>query len=91
MARAKTSLVITDKKKGPIVTNFRPITCLPLMWELLTSILAEAMYDHLERNGLLVDEQKGCRKRSRGARDQLLVDKMVMRNCKRRSSGLGMA
>ena len=73
------------------MTNFRPTTCLPLMWKLLTSVLAEAIYEHLERNGFLVDEQKGCRKRSRGTKGQLLVDKMIMRNCKRRSCILGMA
>ena len=36
-----------DTEKGPIVSNFRPITCLPLMWKLLTSVLADAMYEHL--------------------------------------------
>ena len=91
MTRGKTSLSIKDREKGPVVTNFRPITCLPSMWKLLTSVLAKAMYEHLEQNGLLVDDQKGCRKRSRGTKDQFLVDKMVMRNRKRRSCGLAMA
>ena len=91
MTRGKTSLIMKDREKGPIVNDFRQITCLPLMWKLLTSVLAETMYDHLERNGLLVNEQKGCRKRSRGTKDQLLIDKMIMRNCKRRSCGLAMA
>ena len=35
--------------------------------------------------------QKGCRRKSRGTKDQLLIDKMVMRSCKRRLCGLGMA
>ena len=80
-----------DTEKRPIVSNFRPITCLPLMWKLLTSVLADAMYEHLDGKGLLVDEQKGCRRKSRGTNDQLLIDKMVMRSCKRRLCGLGMA
>ena len=91
MTRGKTSLIMKDKEKGPIVSNFRPITCLPLMWKLLTSVLSDAMYEHLEGKGLLVDEQKGCRRKSRGTKDQLLIDKMVMRSCKRRLCGLGMA
>ena len=84
MTIGKTSLIMKDREKGPIVTNYRPITCLPLMWKLLMSVL-------LKRNGLLVDEQKGCKKRSRDMNDQLLIDKMIMRNCKRRSCGLAMA
>ena len=66
------------------------IICLSLTWKLLTSVLAEAMYEHLERNGRLVDEQTGCRKRSRSTKDQLLIDKMIMRNFKRCSCGLAM-
>ena len=80
-----------DKEKGPMVSNFRPITCLPLMWKLLTSVLANAMYEHLEGKGLLMDEQKGFRTKPRGTKDQLLFDNMVMRSCKRRLCGLGMA
>ena len=37
-----------------------------------------------QRNGLLTDGQKGCRKGSRGSKDQLLVDKTILKNCRRR-------
>ena len=37
------------------------------------------------------DEQKGCRRGSRGTKDQLLIDKAVLRDCKRRSTNLAMA
>ena len=46
---------------------------------------------HLETQDLLPEEQKGCRKGSRGTKDQLLIDKAVIRNCKRRKSNLSMA
>ena len=74
-----------DKDQGAIVTNFRPITCLPVMWKLLTGILTDKMYEHLE------NEQKGCQKNSRGTKDQLLIDKMIITNCKRRKTGLAIA
>ena len=77
MTKGKTVLIMKDKEKGRDVKNFRPITCLPLMWKLLTGVLSEEMYNHLEENELLPDEQKGCRKRSRGTKDQLLIDKMI--------------
>ena len=90
MTFGKTVLIVKDKDQGSLVTNFRPITCLPLMWKLLTGILADEMYNYLEKD-LLPDEQKGCWRGARGTKDQLLIDKMIMKNCKRRQIGLGMA
>ena len=49
------------------------------------------MYQHLEKNGLLADEQKGRRKGSRGTKDQLLIDKVILKNCRRRLTNLSMA
>jgi len=40
---------------------------------------------------LLPDEQKGCRRNTRGTKDQLLIDKMVLKNCRRRHTNLNMA
>ena len=53
--------------------------------------MGEKLYHHLEKNGLLTDEQKGCRKGSRGTKDQLLVDKAILKNCGRRLTNLSMA
>ena len=81
-------LVMKDKDQGAIVTNFRPITCLPVMWKLLTGVLTDKMYEHLENEQQLPEEQKGCRKNSRGTKDQLSIDKMIITDCKRRKTGL---
>ena len=43
---------ILDQKPeqlGNLVSNFRPITCLLLIWKLLTSILAEELYEHFKK------------------------------------------
>ena len=40
------------------------------------------VYGHLETKKLLPVEQKGCRKHSRGTKDHLLVDKLVMDTAK---------
>ena len=37
------------------------------------------MQNHLENNSLIPDEQKGNRRKSRGMKDQLLIDKMILR------------
>ena len=46
---------------------------------------------HLKDNNLLPEEQKGCRKHSRGTKDQLLIDKAIMAEAKRKKRFLGMA
>ena len=84
MTFGKTVLCQKDLAKGSAVDNYRPISCLPLMWKLMTGMLAEKMYSHLERENVLPSEQKGCRKGSRGTKDQLLIDKTVLRDCKKR-------
>ncbi|XP_065055326.1 uncharacterized protein LOC135683871 [Rhopilema esculentum] len=91
MTRGRTCLILKDVKKGSDVTNFRPITCLPLMWKILAGIVSESLYHHLENEKLLPEEQKGCRKQSRGTKDQLMIDKMVMKNCRRRLTNLCVA
>ena len=91
MVRGRTVLIQKDPAKGVQASNYRPITCLPMMWKLLTGIMGEKLYHHLERNGLFKDEQKGCRKGSRGTKDQLLIDKAILKNCRRRLTNLSMA
>ena len=80
-----------ELEKGNAVANFRPIMCLPLLWKLLTGILAEELHEHLEQANILPWEQKGCRKGSRRTKDQLLTDKMTVKNCKKRLTSLAVA
>ena len=68
--------------------NYRPITCLPTMYRTLTWIITDRTYLHLEVNRLLPNEQKGCKRGSYGCKDQLLVDKMTMDDCKTRKKNL---
>ena len=80
-------LIQKDPAKGNRASNCRPIICLPMMWKLLTGIMGEKLYQLLERNELLVDEQMSRRaveKRTQGTKDQLLTDKTVLKRCRRR-------
>ena len=79
-----------DPAKGSAVNNYRPISCLPLIWKLIIGILAEKMYSHSERENVLSSEQKGCCQGSHGTKDQLLTDKTVLIDCKRRHTDLAM-
>ena len=39
LIRGRTSLLQEDKSKGNVLSNYRPITCLPLMWKLMTGLI----------------------------------------------------
>ena len=49
------------------------------------------MYNYLERKKVLPEEQKGCERGSSGTKDQLLVDKTILRDFKKRHTHLSMA
>jgi len=91
MTYGRTVLCQKDIAKGNSVENFRPITCLPLMWKLLAGIVSEDIYCFMENENLFPEEQKGCRRKSRGTKDQLLIDKAVLKDCKKKRTNLAMA
>ena len=62
-------LLLKGKSKGIKVSNYRPITCLPLMWKLLTVIVADEVQNHLGEDDILPEEQKSCHRNSRGTKD----------------------
>jgi len=92
MVNGRTVLIQKDPAKGTVAVNYRPIACLPLMWKLLTgSLQGRSSYDHLDSSGLLPEQQKGCQKKSHGTKDQLLIDKVVLKKAKRKERCLSMA
>ena len=48
MTEARTVLIMKDIKKGNVASNYRPITCLPMMYKHLTGIIAEDLCRHVE-------------------------------------------
>ena len=79
-----------DKSKGNVASNYGPITCLPLVWKLLTGVIADQIYAHLHQEKLLLEEQKGFRKGSRGTNDLLYIDRAVIKEVKSRNKNLAM-
>ena len=65
LTKGSTALLQTDKSEGNIASNSRPLTCLALMWKLLSGVIADQIYGHLDQQKLLPEEQK----RSRGTND----------------------
>ena len=91
LVKSRTVLIQRDSAYGKAVGNYRPTACLNQLWNLETTIIADKLYQHLDTVNLLLEEQKCCRHASRGTKDQLLIDKAVIRNCKRKKANLNMA
>ena len=88
MTYKRTVLCQKDPAKRNSLENFRTITCLPLMWKLLTAIISEDMYCSIKNKNLLPEEQKDCRRKSRGTKDQLLINKTILKDCRKRKTNL---
>ena len=83
----KGSAVQQEPQKGSAVDNYRPLSCLPMMWKLMTGMLAENIYSHPERENVLQSEQKECRKKIGGPTG---IEKTVLRDGKRRQIDLAL-
>jgi len=83
-------LLMKDPIKGPVPSNYRPITCLPTLWKLFTSCIAELLHAHLNFNDLFPVEQKGCWRAYHGTKDHLLVDMMILREVEMKHKNLQM-
>ena len=71
--------------------NYRPITCLSTTYKILTSVLTDRTYSHMEQNNLFPLEQKGCRTGLYGCKDQLMNNKIILENCKKTKRNLSCA
>ena len=91
MTKGKTTLIQKDPSKGTAPNNYRPITYLPMMWKILTAQIREKIYYSLTSCGLFPDEQKGCRKGSRGTAELLCIDQHILNESKTRRKNLAMA
>ena len=72
-------------------SKYRPICCLSTSYKLLTGLIADAVYFHLAQNDYLENEQKGCIRKKLGTKDQLLINKTILEDAKRRQRNLSMA
>lgn len=76
LAKGKTLLVPKSvETKNP--KNYRPITCLNVIYKNLTSVIAARITKHSQQNGIIPIEQKGCCAGSRGCKDQLLLSQAI--------------
>ena len=78
------TLIMKDKSKATLVENYRPIACLNFSWKLFDWNLCWKTYLYLLVSKLLLYEQKGCGKGSRGTKDHLVIDQASVFNLETR-------
>ena len=61
------------------------------MWKLLTGVIADQIYANLDQEKLIPEEQKGCKKGSKGTSDLLYINRAVIKEVKSRNKNLAMA
>ena len=71
--------------------NYKPMTCLPMMWKILTAQIRGGIYYSLTSRGLFPEEQKGCCKGSGGTAELLYLDQHILNESKTRRKNLVMA
>ena len=91
MLKSRTVFIQKDPAKGNSVRNYQPKTSLNLLWKFKAGIIADKLYQHLQNENLLLEEQKGFRHVSSDNKNQLLINEAVIRNFKRRKTNLNMA
>ena len=76
-----------------MVVSFKSTFCSPLICELLRCVLAEELYRPLDtwKRRFCCHGRRRITECSRDTKEQLLIDKMVEMNCKRRLKLLGVA
>jgi hypothetical protein len=67
---AGVTLLIPKNENTEKPNNYRPITCLPMIYKLITSIISKWMQRYIDDQNLMLKEQKGCRRGSKGCKDQ---------------------
>jgi hypothetical protein len=57
--------------------NYRPVTCLPTIYKLITSIISSHMQEYVDVENLIPKEQKGGCSGTKGCKDHLLLSKAI--------------
>ena len=74
--------LLPKKNETWILKNYRPIACLPTTFKILTSIITDRLYNHLENESIMTPEQRGGKKDCYGCKDQLMINNAILGNCK---------
>lgn len=91
MTEGKTYLIPKDLKNTKNPGKYRPITCLPTIYKILTSCLTEKIYQHVYEKNIIAEHQKGCRREAMGCKEQLIIDEVILEQAKKQNRNIHIA
>ena len=80
--------LLPKKEETWIPKNYRPMACLPTTFKILTSVITDRLYSHLQKEAIMTPEQRGGKKDCYGCKDQLMINNAILENCKKRKKNL---
>ena len=86
-----TTNLLPKKEETWIPKNYRPIACLPTTFKILTSVITDRLYNHLENESIMTPEQRGGKKDCYGCKDQLMINNAILENCKAKKKNVSTA
>ena len=86
-----TTNLLPKKEETWIPKIYRPIACLPTTFKILTSVITDRLYNHLEKELIMTPEQRGGRKDCYGCKDQLMINNAILENCNKKNKNLSTA
>jgi hypothetical protein len=90
LTEGNTYLLYKEKGDTSKPENYRPITCLSVVYKVFTSLLNNKIYAHCETNNIFSEEQKGCIRKALGCKQQLTIDAVVMKQAQVKKRNLHM-
>jgi len=91
MTEGRTVLIPKTSPPSADPSKYRPITCLPIIYKIYTSVISKLMWQHISANNILHHEQKGCVPGSLGCKEQLLIDNLVLSHASKYQRNLSCA
>lgn len=82
---------LPEGEVNPDPQKYKPITCLPTVYKIFTTILARSITQHIKQNNLLAYEQNGCKKNARGCKELLAIDVITGEQARRKKRNISIA
>ena len=83
--------MLPKKEETWIPKNYRPVACKPTIFKILTSVITDRLYRHLENESIMTPQQRGGKKDCYRCKDQLIVNNAILENCKTKKKNISTA